>query len=154
MTAALSFVRRPISPSVALRPSNLLALLQPSFWACSWSQFSACKPPICKQHNYNNIYTFIINIVQHFCSHFFINTWVVVGEKLEYLDNVIVTLFKCFLAVDESVASGFTQFHQQRFICCQQSTACMQMFLTTDLRKQTRKIINKYIILLLFWFKK
>lgn len=43
MTAFLSCIRRPMSPSFARRPSSLLALLQPSFWACSFSQFSACN---------------------------------------------------------------------------------------------------------------
>lgn len=43
MTAALSPTNRPIRPSLALRPSSLFALVQPSFWACSFSQLSAWK---------------------------------------------------------------------------------------------------------------
>lgn len=41
ITAALSPTNTPIRPSLALRPSSLFALLQPSFWACSCSHVSA-----------------------------------------------------------------------------------------------------------------
>lgn len=40
-----------------------------------------------------------------------------------YLHYVIVKLFQRFLAVDESVAGAFSQFHQEVFVCCQELTA-------------------------------
>jgi hypothetical protein len=42
-TAVFSSCSSPIRPSFVFLPWSLAALLQPSFWACLWSQISAYK---------------------------------------------------------------------------------------------------------------
>lgn len=120
MTAALSLMNRPIRPSLALRPSSLFALFQPSFWACSCSQVSAWK-----WNDIDNTVTqlAVTKAIDILLFHFLLyeHRW---GLRV-YLCHVIIKLLQGFLAVNESVASAFPQLHQEGFVSCQKVTTCV-----------------------------
>lgn len=64
-----------------------------------------------------------------------------------YLCYVVIKPLQGFLAVDESVAGGFPQFHQEGFLCCQELTTSVQglhVLANTDLRTEGRRCNTQY----------